>query len=130
MRRISNLNILMNNIQRDEFFVVGPKIDLKSFSIIPHLKNGRIKIVLDVYSLISANAWSRSNLIYVYTLFIKEVMKNNVRIYLFNSKNETKNTTTNVTTHVNREQLYYRNFREIKSIGKLLGITNKEQILS
>lgn len=117
MKHISNLNVLINNVQREEFFVIGPRIDLQSFSIIPHLRNGKLKLVLDVAPLIFSNSWSRSNLLYVYSLFIDEVMKNNVRIYVYNSKNDTK------------EEIYHRNFEELKSLGKLLGITNKEQIL-
>ncbi len=117
MKKISNLNQLLHHIHSNDYFLVGPKINLNQFSIIPHLKKGTLKIVLDAYALVSTTGWSRANLLYAYSLFVKEIMKNNIQIYLYNSKNKDKNC------------ILYRNRKELEHIGKLIGIKNKQQIL-
>jgi len=116
MRR-SSLADLVKHVQRSEYFLVGPRIELKDMSVIPHLKNGRIKLVLDVFPLIESKGWTRSNLLYTYRLFVAEVMKNNTAIYLYNSGNE-------------KDRVYHRTAREILDIGSLIGIANEEQILT
>lgn len=120
---LKNMKDVLKHLTSNVFVLIDPaETNIKDITVIPHLKNSRIKIVINVRSIIECTSLQRkAGLLYSCRVLIKECMRYAVPVFISNFVEDNTSFDSTDLSYRTKEELYY--------IGTLIGIKNREQII-